>query len=377
MLRLDPALQEALLGRPLREVLDAGDGRALRGSRLLVTGAAGSVGAELCRQLAACGAARVGLMDHSEYALFRTESELRQAWPQVEFVPVLGDVTRAVDMRAACDTLGPAVVYHAAAYKHVTYAERAAVQALRVNALGAASAARAAQACGARFVLISSDKAAEPRSVMGATKRFAELVVLGMAAPAFRPIVVRFGNILGSSGSVAEILLERAAAGLPLPITDPDATRYFMTAAEAVALVLKADAIARRSEVFWLDMGAPIRIGDLVARIAAYAAGRGHAPRGIDVIGLRPGEKRHEELTTQGLAMRRTAHPRISSARQRPVDADVVRQALLGARRACARGDGAAALAALSSLVRDFVPSDAARAAVRPRGSRAVRDRAA
>ena len=181
-----------------------------------------------------------------------------------------------------------------------------------------------------------------------------------MATTAFRPVVVRFGNILGSSGSVAEILLNRAMAGLRLPITDPDATRYFMTAAEAVSLVLKADLIGVRPEVFWLDMGEPIRIGDLAARIADHAALIGCAPPGIDIIGLRPGEKRHEELTTQGLAMRRTAHPRIFSARQKPVAPGAIRAAMRRAQRACASGDVREALDTLTTLVADFEPSAAA-----------------
>jgi FlaA1/EpsC-like NDP-sugar epimerase len=359
---LDHELQQRLLGREVSSVLDGGDRLLLQGQRALVTGAAGSVGFELCRQLAASGVSRLTVLDHSEYALFKTEAELRRCFPTTTIVSVLGDVTRRPDLRQAMAAAAPHVVYHAAAYKHVTFAESAIVQALRVNALGAAEAARAARDAGARFVLISSDKAAEPRSVMGATKRFAELIVLGMATPAFRPVVVRFGNILGSSGSVAEILFDRAMAGLRLPITDPDATRYFMTASEAVSLVLKADLIGRRPEIFWLDMGEPIRIGDLAARIAEHAALIGCAPPGIDVIGLRPGEKRHEELTTQGLTMRRTAHPRIFSARQRPVSSAAVRVALRDARRACARGDVGAALQVLTALVVDFEPSEAARA---------------
>jgi FlaA1/EpsC-like NDP-sugar epimerase len=360
VLRLDRTLEATLLGREVAGVLSHEDGLSLRGQRVLVTGAGGSVGAELCRQLAACGVARLAMLDHGEYLLFRAESEIRREFPAVNVVAVLGDVTRRPDLRAAMRTALPHVVYHAAAYKHVTFAETAIAQALRVNALGALETARAARDHGARFVLISSDKAAEPRSVMGATKRFAELVVLGEASAQFRPIVVRFGNILGSSGSVAEILLERAAAGSRLPLTNPDATRYFMTASEAVSLVLKTDLIARRPEIFWLDMGEPIRIGDLAARIARHAVSLGHQPGEVEIIGLRPGEKLHEELTTQGLAMRGTGHSRITSARQRPVPTARVAAALRQARRACARGDAALALDSLTCLVADFRPSDAA-----------------
>jgi FlaA1/EpsC-like NDP-sugar epimerase len=237
-----------------------------------------------------------------------------------------------------------------------------------VNTLGAAVAARAAKDAGARFVLISSDKAAEPRSVMGATKRMAEHVVLSGASETFRPIVVRFGNILGSSGSVAEIMLTRAAAGLPLPITDPDATRYFMTASEAVSLVLKTDLIGRRPEIFWLEMGEPIRIGDLAKRVVEHVTERGSPAVTTEVIGLRPGEKVHEELTNQGLAMRRTAHPRILSARQRPVAPALVRRAIRSAARACAAGNARDALETIVEVVSDFVPSDLAVTSARDHG---------
>jgi O-antigen biosynthesis protein WbqV len=355
-----PSTVESLLGRAVREVLTEADRRELRGQRVLVTGAGGSVGGEIARQLAAADVAQLTLLDHSEYALFRIDAELRQSCPDLHLVAVLGDITRRPDVRAACRAAAPDVVYHAAAYKHVTFAETAVVQALRVNALGASNMARAARAAGARFVLVSSDKAARPTSVMGATKRFAEHLVLQAAAPGFRPIVVRFGNVLGSSGSVAEIMLERACAGLPLPITDPEATRYFMTGSEAASLVLKTDVIGRRPEIFWLDMGDPIRIADLAARVVEHVRAMGLPAVGVEIIGLRPGEKLHEELTSQGLSMRPTAHARILSARQRRVAPAEVNAALIAARRACARGDAAAALATLRLIVPEFSPSDAA-----------------
>jgi FlaA1/EpsC-like NDP-sugar epimerase len=324
------------------------------------------------------------LMDHSEYALFRVDAELRREWPGVEIVPALGDVTRRADVVAACRTGPPDVIYHAAAYKHVSFAERAIVQALRVNALGALEAARAAAECGARFVLISSDKAAEPRSVMGATKRFAEhLVLVPPVRPrgscvgvdlaraagdrpgeraAWRPVIVRFGNVLASSGSVAEIMLQSAWAGRPLPVTDPDATRYFMTVSEAVALVLKTDLLAESPGIFWLDMGTPIRVGDLAGRIADFVRRSGGPGVGVDIIGMRPGEKLHEELTSQGLSLEATPHPRIAWARQRSVSRGLVRAALLRARRACAAGCHAEALAVLGDLVTDYVASGVAAA---------------
>jgi FlaA1/EpsC-like NDP-sugar epimerase len=362
---LDKDAQERLLGRPTDGVLTGGDRRALRGQRLLVTGAGGSVGAELARQLASCGPQSLTLFDHAEYNLFRVEHDLRELYPGLPFAAVLGDVSRRADIRTACLVARPSVIYHAAAYKHVPLAETAVVAAARVNVLGTAETVRAAREVGARFVLVSSDKAAGPRSVMGATKRFAELLALGQRSRLFRPIAVRFGNILGSSGSVVEIMLRAVRRGRPVPITSIDATRYFMTAQEAVSLVLKADLIGRGGEVFWLDMGQPLRIVDLAERIIDYATAPG-APRvGLDVIGLRPGEKVREELTGQGLEMRRTSHARIWSARQRDVGRVALAHAVRQLRRGCATGDAAVALEAIRMAVDDFEPSRAATAAAR------------
>jgi FlaA1/EpsC-like NDP-sugar epimerase len=356
MFVLDTAAQERVLGRTIRDVAGPDDLTHLRGQRALVTGAGGSVGSELCRQLAACGVSRLTLADHSEYALFRIDTEIRRLNPSLDVVSQLCDVTRPGDIRLACAAAAPHVVYHAAAYKHVTMAERAIVPAARVNVIGTAETSRAAKAAGARFVLISSDKAAQPRSVMGATKRVAELVALATVTPRFRPIVVRFGNILGSSGSIVEIMLDALNTGAPIPITDPDCTRYFMTASEAVALVLKADHLATRPEVFWLDMGEPVRLGDLADRMMGLAIEAGLHPAGFDVIGLRPGEKMREELTTHGLAMTLTTDPRVLSARQRGVPAHAVAQAVRQIRRSCSGGDPENVIRALTDLVDDYAP---------------------
>jgi len=363
--RLPRQLEEQLLGRPLRAVLTPADQRALAGQRVLVTGAGGSLGSELTRQIAACGPDRLVLLDHSEYAVFRIEGELREQYPELDVEVVLGDVSRRADMRGVCASLRPHVVYHAAAYKHVTITERSAIPAIRANVLGTLEAAQAARAVGARFVLISSDKAAEPRSVMGATKRLAEIVALSMASATFRPIAVRFGNILGSSGSLIEIMERCVREGRNVPVTHPDATRFFMTAAEAVSLVLKADLIGGRAEVFWLDMGEPLRIGDFVERFIQSRTAAGQPSVGIDVIGLRPGEKMQEELTTQGLTMRSTSHPRIWSARQRRIALESIESAVRALRRASASGDAEAALWAMEQIVDDFTASNAAWAAAR------------
>jgi FlaA1/EpsC-like NDP-sugar epimerase len=360
---LTPEMEEHLLGRRVRSILKKADRRTLAGQRVLITGAGGSVGSELARQIARCDPARLVLLDHAEYALFHVERELKHRHPAVAIEAVMGDVSRRTDVRAACTAMRPHVVYHAAAYKHITMTERAIVPAIRTNVLGTLEAARAARDIGARFVLISSDKAAQPASVMGATKRLAELVALSLASPTFRPVAVRFGNILGSSGSLVEIMRRCVHEGRSIPLTHPDATRFFMTAEEAVSLVLKADIIGRRAQVFWLDMGEAIRIGDLAERFIARARQDGAPPVGIEVIGLRDGEKMFEELTTQGMAMRSTAHPRIWSARQRRVAPASVAAAVRALRRAVTAGDAADALKVLQDSVGEFAPSPAAVAA--------------
>jgi FlaA1/EpsC-like NDP-sugar epimerase len=196
---------------------------------------------------------------------------------------------------------------------------------------------------------------------MGATKRLAELVALAEAGPTFRPLAVRFGNILGSSGSVVEIMIERIQAGLPLQVTDPDATRYFMTAREAVGLILKADLIGRAGDIYWLDMGAPVRIGELAVRLLAIAGQAGLPEVPIEIIGLRPGEKQREDLTSQGLDLRRTTHGRIWVAKQRAANTPRVRRAMRALRDDLRRHDALAAINDLCAAVPDFVPSLEAR----------------
>jgi FlaA1/EpsC-like NDP-sugar epimerase len=241
-------------------------------------------------------------------------------------------------------------------------AERAVCAAANVNVVGTANVVAAARDVGARFILISSDKAASPASIMGATKRLAELVVLAHVSPAFRPVVVRFGNVLGSSGSLLTILRSSIRAGQPVPVTDPDATRYFMTAGEAVSLVMKVDLSGAGAKTFWLDMGEPIRIGDLVERMMALEQAHGFAPVPMSIIGLRPGEKRQERLVEQGISMTATANPQIWVARQRPFQRPRVLQGLQALRRAAGRADGGVALDVLRSCVAGFEPSATARA---------------
>lgn len=362
---------EQLLNRPVRRILSDADRRAFRGRRVLITGAGGSIGSELARQVAACGPERLTLVDHSEHALFQIERELLGVLPASAIDPVLADVTRAAFVRQAFQLARPHVVYHAAAYKHVTMSERAVCAAANANVLGTAHVVKAAREAGARFILISSDKAAAPASVMGATKRLAELVVMREASSTFRPAVVRFGNVLGSSGSLLTILRECIREGRPVPVTDPDATRYFMTAGEAVSLVMKVDLSGHGGETFWLDMGDPIRIGDLVDRMLALEASNGYAPVPVDLIGLRPGEKRQERLVEQGISMTATRHPRIWVARQAGVEPTRVTGALRALRSAVARADSADSLRVLAASVDEFEPTGDAQALVRDRSTAA------
>lgn len=360
-----PAELQHLMGRPVRAEVGRAQRAAFAGRRVLITGAAGSIGSELARELAACRPARLGLVDHSELGLFNLERDIRRRWPDVPVEACLLDVQHGPGMGRACREVQPEVVYHAAAYKHVTMAERAPAAALGVNVLGAIETATAAAAVGARFVLISSDKAANPKSVMGASKRLAEIAVLGMATDTFRPIVVRFGNVIGSSGSVLEIMRECVRGGQPLPLTDPNATRFFMTAAEAVALVLRADLLGRSSEIFWLEMGRPIRMGDLVSRFMALERAAGFAPVPVEIVGLRPGEKRTEVLADPHLIFDRTIDRRIRVARQAGAPRLDLRRLTSRLRRAVTRANDLAALDLLMETLAGFVPSHQAMALAR------------
>lgn len=355
-----PTLQEILLGRRERGVLSAADRRALAGQSVLVTGAGGSVGSELVRLVAECRPAKLVAFEQSEYNLFRLEREMRTACPSLPLEPFLGDVTRVADVQQAMRLFHPHVVYHAAAYKHVTMAERAVLGAIRTNVFGTRVVARATEEHSARLVLVSTDKAAQPASVMGATKRFAELVALESAA-AGRVTAVRFGNILGSSGSLLELMLERLRDGLPIELTDPDATRYFMTPREAVSLIAKADLLGQNREIYWLDMGEPVRIVNLAERLLDWGESVGFPKVPVRFVGLRPGEKLREELTTQGLELRRTKHRRIWMARQPLPDHDTTRRVLKALAADLKRGDALTALADLCAAVPEYTPSREAR----------------
>ncbi|MDN3920975.1 polysaccharide biosynthesis protein [Roseateles violae] len=290
---------EDLLGREPVELDEGGIGECLCGKTVLVTGAGGSIGSELCRQVARYGPAGIVLYELSEFALYTIEQELNEKFPCIPLVRLIGDVKDLEHMRHVFAKHKPQIVFHAAAYKHVPLMEEEnAWAALRNNTLGTYHAAQAAAEHGAeRFVLISTDKAVNPTNVMGATKRAAELVISHMAAQghATRFMAVRFGNVLGSSGSVIPKFKEQIARGGPVTVTHPEITRYFMTIPEAARLVVQAAAIGETGQVYVLDMGEPVRIVDL-ARDMIRLSGHGLDEIAIEFSGLRPGEKLYEEL---------------------------------------------------------------------------------
>jgi FlaA1/EpsC-like NDP-sugar epimerase len=317
---------EDVLGREPVKLDESAVAELVCGKTVLVTGAGGSIGSELCRQIARFGPARLVLFELSEFALYTIEQELTERYPQLPLVRLVGDVKDAPHLRRCFGAQRPHLVFHAAAYKHVPLMESDnAWLALRNNTLGTYRAAVAAAEAGVeRFVLISTDKAVNPTNVMGATKRAAEMVVSHLAGqyPGTRFMAVRFGNVLGSSGSVIPKFKEQIAKGGPVTVTHPDITRYFMTIPEASQLVLQAAALAQSGQVFVLDMGEPIRIADLARELIRMA---GHTEAEIPVVftGLRPGEKLYEELLADDDTTLPTAHPRLRIAQlraERPAD---------------------------------------------------------
>ena len=320
---------EDLLGRTPVQLDAQGLASLFSGQTVLVTGAGGSIGAELCRQVARLGAARLVCVDVSEYAVYRLEQELRQAFAAMEGVYCTADVRDVQRLRAIALAQRPAVVLHAAAYKHVPLMEVGnEIEALRTNVLGTLNAARVAGEVGAaRFVLVSTDKAVNPTSVMGASKRLAEQVVQAVAPqhPGTQYVSVRFGNVLGSSGSVVPLFTAQIAQGGPVTVTHPDIVRYFMTIAEAAQLVLQAGWMGQSRQIFVLDMGEPMKIAEL-ARLLIRLSGKNEAEVPIAFTGLRPGEKLFEELLADDETTEPTPHPKLRVAKVAAAAADAARE---------------------------------------------------
>ncbi len=357
-----------LLGRPPvapnEDLLDL----KIRGKVVLVTGAGGSIGSELCRQILESAPATLLLLEMSEAALYSIHQELdvrlRQLEQQSALVPLLGSVCDAERIAGIITAWRPDTIYHAAAYKHVPLVEHNPAEGTWNNVFGTLSMAQAAEEGGvADFVLISTDKAVRPTNIMGTTKRLAEMVLQARATQTSTTCfsMVRFGNVLGSSGSVVPLFRKQIQAGGPITITHPDITRYFMTIPEAAQLVIQAGAMAVRSEVFVLDMGEPVKIMDLARRMVELSGlqirelGRPDGDIEITVTGLRPGEKLYEELLI-GNDPTPTMHPRILKARESFLDWSDLASELDLLQRAIEMGDIPTVIMSLRRLVPEYVP---------------------
>jgi len=321
-----------------------------------VTGAGGSIGSELCRQIAALGAERVVLVDHAESALVEIERELVHERRFEATIPVLADVKDRAKMRQIFDRHHPSVVFHAAAYKHVPLMEANALESVRNNVLGTKALAEMASEYGAaRFVLVSTDKAVNPKNVLGQTKAVSEWVVQAAAAREANGtnfIAVRFGNVLGSLGSVIPLFRRQIARGGPVTVTHPEMERYFMTIPEAVQLIIQAGAIGESGDVFVLDMGPPVKIVDLAHNMIRLSGKEPERDIGIEFIGVRPGEKLHEELWGADEEAVPTSHPKILRCACRPVDPMWLEEEIAELERVVEAGEPVEIVARLSEIVR-------------------------
>ncbi|MDP8913538.1 MAG: polysaccharide biosynthesis protein [Pseudomonadota bacterium] len=338
---------------------------AVEGRSILITGAGGSIGSEICRQILRGKPSKLVLLDHSEYSLFQIEQQLSELAQGIEpedrpvIIPIVGSMLNELLVRSLIRAHGVDTVYHAAAYKHVPLLEHNEVVGVENNVMGTLVLARlAVEEKLTRFTMISTDKAVRPESVMGASKRVAELVIQALAHEEGCPTrfgIVRFGNVLDSSGSVVQRFRSQIAAGGPVTVTHPDITRYFMSIPEATQLVLQASAIAAHGEVFVLDMGEPIRIADLARNmisLSGMTVRDEENPAGdieIAYVGLRPGEKLYEELFV-GEEARATAHPRIQMAKERFISFAQLGSHIEALRAAIFAGDAAAVRAKLQEL---------------------------
>lgn len=313
---------EDLLGRDPVTLDWSGIAEIINDKKIVVSGGGGSIGSELCRQIACLTPALLIIIDNSEFNLYMIDKELREKFPNLHLVVCLADVADLVNMQKIMGQYKPHIVFHAAAYKHVPLLENQARAAVRNNVLGTYNIAQAAVANDvATFVLISSDKAVNPVNIMGATKRAAEIVCQNLNGKSMTHfITVRFGNVLDSAGSVIPLFREQLAAGKDLTVTHPEVTRYFMTIPEATQLILQATILGKNGEIFVLDMGEPIKIADLAKQMVCLSGKAIGEDVSIVYIGLRPGEKLYEELFYNAEELLPTTHIKIKQARYQTSD---------------------------------------------------------
>jgi FlaA1/EpsC-like NDP-sugar epimerase len=354
---------EDLLGRdavpPIEELISP----CIRDKVVMVTGAGGSIGSELSRQISKNRPNKLVLFEQNEYALYKLEYDLQRAFPYLKLVPVLGDVLNQGLVERVIEEHAVETVYHAAAYKHVPLVESNIIAGVMNNVFGAFSAAQAAINKNVKtFVLISTDKAVRPTNVMGASKRLAELILQALASQSnlgTRICMVRFGNVLGSSGSVVPLFKDQIRIGGPLTVTHPDVTRYFMTIPEAAQLVLQAGSMGQGGDVFVLDMGEPVKIVDLAKKMIELSGlevrdpNTGTGDISIEFVGLRPGEKLYEELLI-GSNVTWTSHPRIMRAEESTLEYSYLMSQLAQMQKSCELGQAKDVKDFLKTLVQEY-----------------------
>ena len=349
-----------LLGREPVVIDEAGIFGYLTTRTVLVSGAAGSIGSEICRQVSRFRPGKLILLDSAETPLFYIARELNERFPDLEIIPLMSDIRNRDKIDTVFDEFRPDVVFHAAAYKHVAMMEEHPAEAVTNNVGGTRIMADAAHRTGVRnFVLISTDKAVNPTSVMGATKRVAEIYVQALAARSpTRFTTVRFGNVLGSNGSVIPLFMEQIEKGGPVTVTDPDVVRYFMTIPEATRLVLQAGCLGRGGEVLVLDMGEPVRIRDLAEELIRLSGFTPYDDIDIVYTGLRPGEKLYEELLIDGEGIMLTSHEKIRVAAAVEIDFRTASAELAQLLRHAEKGDIMGIRNSLCQLITEFTPSN-------------------
>ncbi|SNB45069.1 nucleoside-diphosphate sugar epimerase/dehydratase [Geobacter sp. DSM 9736] len=350
---------EDLLGRDAVVLDEHSISSYLTGKKILVSGAAGSIGSEVCRQVARFEPTKIILVDAAETPLFYIEKELAEKHPQLRIIPIVADIRNDVRIEMIFDQFMPEVVFHAAAYKHVPMMEYNPVEAVSNNILGTRKLADAAHRFGVKnFVMISTDKAVNPTNVMGASKRAAEIYVQALARKSLTKFTtVRFGNVLGSNGSVIPVFKEQISRGGPVTVTDPQIMRYFMTIPEATQLVLQAGCIGNGGEIFVLDMGEPVRIIDLAEELIRLSGFIPYEDIDIVITGLRPGEKLFEELLIEGEGIKPTSHEKIKIAAAVPSNLDTANTALDELAEQADVSDVGGIMECLKALVPEFTPS--------------------
>jgi FlaA1/EpsC-like NDP-sugar epimerase len=350
-----------LLGREVIRLEEDRIAAYLEKARVLVTGAGGSIGSELCRQICRFNPSCLILYDRAESPLYEIDLELRTDYPEAKVVPVLGDIRDRIQLSRSLSDYQPQVVFHAAAYKHVPMMELQPWKAVRNNILGTRHVMDLSREHGVeRFVLVSTDKAVRSVNVMGASKRVAELLVQnqnGCDSARTKFITVRFGNVVGSVGSVVPLFKKQIERGGPVTVTHPDVTRYFMTIPEACQLILQAGAMGEGGEIFILDMGTPVKIVDMARDLIRLSGFEPDVDIKIEYVGLRPGEKLFEELITSGEGIVPTSHEKIMVLRGKTCDQERLNAVIEELTKLALEQNGAGIRAKLQEIVEDYSPA--------------------